>query len=249
MAALDFPAAPAVNDTYTANGRTFTWNGETWMAEGNRPLTATETIDFPASPDVDDTYEASGRMWTWNGESWRFTPVLSDPFTEIIRQESVVSGKLTLNPHALSGYRILHARVSNVTITTDDSAVSMRLYIGGSLISTSSYRWGYQRLGIGDAASVGSAGLVTEIALSSGTATFKVGNAAGEGLTGDIYIFEPGESTWTYVNIHTEWIKPDGTGHTLDGGAHLENTGVVTGFEIFAESNLTGGRVLVTGTR
>jgi hypothetical protein len=32
MAALDFPAAPSVNDTYSANGRTWTWNGESWRA-------------------------------------------------------------------------------------------------------------------------------------------------------------------------------------------------------------------------
>lgn len=30
MAAFDFPASPSVNDTYTANGVTFIWNGTAW---------------------------------------------------------------------------------------------------------------------------------------------------------------------------------------------------------------------------
>lgn len=32
MAALDFPSTPEVSDTYTANGRTWVWNGESWIA-------------------------------------------------------------------------------------------------------------------------------------------------------------------------------------------------------------------------
>ncbi len=32
MAALDFPAAPAPGDTYSAAGRTWTWNGESWRS-------------------------------------------------------------------------------------------------------------------------------------------------------------------------------------------------------------------------
>ena len=30
MAAFDFPNSPSVNDTYSANGMTFTWNGTKW---------------------------------------------------------------------------------------------------------------------------------------------------------------------------------------------------------------------------
>ena len=31
MAAFDFPNSPNTNDTYTANGVTFTWNGTKWL--------------------------------------------------------------------------------------------------------------------------------------------------------------------------------------------------------------------------
>ena len=30
MAAFNFPNSPSVNDTYSANGMTFTWNGTKW---------------------------------------------------------------------------------------------------------------------------------------------------------------------------------------------------------------------------
>ena len=32
MAALDFPASPTTNQTYTANGSTWTYNGVSWIA-------------------------------------------------------------------------------------------------------------------------------------------------------------------------------------------------------------------------
>lgn len=31
MAALDFPTSPSVNDTYTANTKTYMWNGVSWL--------------------------------------------------------------------------------------------------------------------------------------------------------------------------------------------------------------------------
>ena len=31
MAAFDFPSSPSVNQTYTANGVTWKWNGTMWM--------------------------------------------------------------------------------------------------------------------------------------------------------------------------------------------------------------------------
>lgn len=44
MAAIDFPNSPAVNDTFTAGGRTWIWTGATW------DTVATQTITGPAGP-------------------------------------------------------------------------------------------------------------------------------------------------------------------------------------------------------
>ena len=32
MAAFDFPNSPSTNDTYSANGVTFQWNGSVWTS-------------------------------------------------------------------------------------------------------------------------------------------------------------------------------------------------------------------------
>lgn len=39
MAALDFPSSPTLNQTYTANGLTYTWNGVSWVTSNLINLT------------------------------------------------------------------------------------------------------------------------------------------------------------------------------------------------------------------
>ena len=49
--ALDFPASPNINDTYTFGGVTWTWDGTTWKVLGRFQFTSTETDPvFSASP-------------------------------------------------------------------------------------------------------------------------------------------------------------------------------------------------------
>ena len=49
--ALDFPASPNINDTYTFGGVTWTWDGTTWKVLGRFQFTSTETDPvFTASP-------------------------------------------------------------------------------------------------------------------------------------------------------------------------------------------------------
>ena len=49
--ALDFPASPNINDTYTFGGVTWTWDGTTWKVLGRFQFTSSETDPvFTASP-------------------------------------------------------------------------------------------------------------------------------------------------------------------------------------------------------
>lgn len=49
--ALDFPASPNINDTYTFGGVTWTWDGTTWKVLGRFQFTSSETDPvFSASP-------------------------------------------------------------------------------------------------------------------------------------------------------------------------------------------------------
>ena len=47
--AINFPAAPTTNQTYTFNGRTWTWNGVGWQATGSTGLTVYTKTDFTAT--------------------------------------------------------------------------------------------------------------------------------------------------------------------------------------------------------
>lgn len=58
MAAIDFPNSPTLNQEFTANGRTWTWNGTVW---------ATKALDTTVSRyDVQDTAPSS----PVNGDVW-----------------------------------------------------------------------------------------------------------------------------------------------------------------------------------
>ena len=47
--AINFPASPTANQTYTFNGRTWTWNGVGWQATGSTGLTVYTKTDFTAT--------------------------------------------------------------------------------------------------------------------------------------------------------------------------------------------------------
>lgn len=82
--ALDFPAAPTLNDTYTAGGRTWRFNGTAWDGVNAQVVGGAieNPIDTPpASPDaMDDEFDA-GTMdakWTLSAPSGTPTVTFSD---------------------------------------------------------------------------------------------------------------------------------------------------------------------------
>lgn len=50
MAALDFPASPSVGQVYSANGKSFTWNGTSWV--NNTGIGYTGSVGFVGSQGV-----------------------------------------------------------------------------------------------------------------------------------------------------------------------------------------------------
>ena len=88
MAAFDFPNSPSVNDTYTANGVSFKWNGTIWQrisastgAQGSTGSTGptgaqgaaaglTISTSAPGSP-------SAGDMW-WDSDSGLFLTYYND---------------------------------------------------------------------------------------------------------------------------------------------------------------------------
>ena len=69
--AIDFPNSPTVNDTYTAGGKTWQWNGTYWSAYGTSPiLRASDTA--PLSPNANDLwYETdTGSLFAYVDGYW-----------------------------------------------------------------------------------------------------------------------------------------------------------------------------------
>lgn len=52
--ALDFPNSPSVNDEYTAQGRTWTWNGTAWLANETQvdQISATSPLAYDQNTNV-----------------------------------------------------------------------------------------------------------------------------------------------------------------------------------------------------
>jgi len=68
MAVFDFPTAPAVDDTYTASGITYVWNGQGWAVQSS-VTHGLHTIsdDPPVGPSQGDLWFESdiGILWIW----------------------------------------------------------------------------------------------------------------------------------------------------------------------------------------
>lgn len=63
MAALNFPASPSVDDLYTANGKTWEWDGASWnIVPPNAKLSTLE--------DVSLTSPTSGQVLKYDGTEW-----------------------------------------------------------------------------------------------------------------------------------------------------------------------------------
>lgn len=63
MAALNFPAAPSVSDQYTANGKTWEWDGASWNIVPPNALLST-------LGDVDITSLSSNEILKYDGTDW-----------------------------------------------------------------------------------------------------------------------------------------------------------------------------------
>jgi len=104
MAALDFPATPAVNDTYTANAKQYKWDGVSWVN-----ITAISIVG--ASSDKQVLFNSSGSI---TGSP----SLLFDSATGKLTHLGVLSLK-TYNETAVS------ATISSNTLTLDLSLGSV----------------------------------------------------------------------------------------------------------------------------
>ena len=117
MAAFNFPNSPSVNDTYSANGMTFTWNGTKWErtspsvgAQGaTGPTGAQGALATINSNTNNYVVTATGTANTLNGESnltFDGNTLFVDDSILTVQKTGAGSGasKLQLQPYGTDGY-------------------------------------------------------------------------------------------------------------------------------------------------
>ena len=173
--------------------------------------------------------------------------VLGEPWDEIGRQESISGGALTLSGLDLTGLVAVRLIVSGITVTTDDTQLSLRFFIGGSEVSgASDYHWGIRQMG-GTSTTVRDTA-DSEIALTPDGANLGVGNAATKSWSGVVTVWNPTSTLHKLAHIKGVWVDPPGNYRsTTHAGGALQNSGAITGFKVFGSSNLTGGSILLLG--
>ena len=76
MAALDFPDSPSLNDVFTSNNRTWTWNGTVWSSSGaigdTGPTGPTGAVGAtgPTGPEANFTVSATAPSSPVEGDAW-----------------------------------------------------------------------------------------------------------------------------------------------------------------------------------
>lgn len=116
MAALNFPSSPSVNDTYTANSVTYTWNGESWLSTG---LNVIESFVVACS-DLTTALTSGTNKFAWR-MPYAFVP--TEVFGEL--RTAQTSGSIFTVDLNEAGTSILSTKITiDNTETDSDSAVA-----------------------------------------------------------------------------------------------------------------------------
>ena len=165
--AIDFPAAPSLNDTFVAGGITWSWDGTSWKTAivGGGGGTSYDDTNARASVSASNNAPAGGGSIAYNNSTGEFTftpPDLSgyanvNAFTATKAGSSSGNGNLTYNnagtfvytPPDLSGYLTSEndtlasvtsrGSVTTSNVTVNDLEVSGNLTVQGSTTQLGTY--------------------------------------------------------------------------------------------------------------
>lgn len=168
-------------------------------------------------------------------------------WTFIAGMDAPVSDVFAFTGLSLAGYKQLQVVASGIVVTTDATDIVLTLYTGAAEV-TSGYRWGEYHHS--SAASSGNTADASDpsIVLTSVTANWDVGNAAGECYGTVIWIDQPA-STALYKRVWYEGahVGPTGVVVAQSGTGVMENTGALDGLKIAGSSAFTAGKVRLLG--
>lgn len=169
-------------------------------------------------------------------------------WTKIADQLAPASGYFDFQALTLSGYTAVEIIASDLTVTSDQSIIQIVFYKAGPTALTV---YGYHNAILTDGATVveESDSAQTEIPLSFfDTATYKVGNAAGEHMGFKLLLAHPTlASKNKHCSFHGAFINSAGAGCRFEGGAMIVDTAAITGFRISGSTDLLSGKVTLVG--
>ena len=210
-------------------------------------------LDFPNAPVSGQVFNPGGvPAWQYDGTKW-------GPYAGGVSGAFVYLGTLTANASAqldwtsLSLYDAFMFELVNVVPTTDGGAstnyLQMLFQVGGTFQTAS-----YASLLVGGLAAATPAGAFeadgSGVNLSGyGTQFYQTGNAAGQGVSGQIFLHAPnGTANYKSVTGSVRWraqagASGGGNATATVGGSYVGGTGIVTAVR-FA---MKGGGTIATG--
>lgn len=237
--AIDFPNAPAVNDTVTVGAMTWTWTGTAWISTGGSSvMTAFKTVAVSGQSDVvadapDDilTLASSDIAITTNASTDTVTLTLAT-----VNSNVGTFGSSIEVPVIAANAKGLITSVSNVTIRTGSTTQTGVLQLTDSTSSTSTTT-------AATPASVKSAYdlAIAALPLAGGTMTGSVTLRAGTATAGTAPLYLASGTNLTAAAAGAvEW---NGTNLFI-----TQTTGPTRKTVAFTDSNITGTSANVTGT-
>lgn len=159
---------------------------------------------------------------------------------EISRQTA--SNSATLDFTGIdSTYDMHRFEFLGVRPVNDDVAFQMRVGTGGTpTYQTSAYTYGARTQGVSSGSDRGStADAITDrLQLTTSAAGGNaVGNAAGEGLSGYVEVYQPSAAVNKRCIWHVSYTGPDGASRMQSGGGAWDSTTAITAMRFFFSTN------------
>ena len=237
MAALDFPASPTLGQIYTANGKSWQWDGTSW--QGILDVTSGVTGTLPvANGGTGATTLTANNVLLGNGTS---APLTVAPGTDGNVLTSNGTTWTSTNPQGVPTGTMLDFGGS--------SAPTGYLLCDGSNVSRSTQAALFAVLGTAFGAGDGSTtfGLPDfrrKVAVGSGgTSTATLGNARGNTGGAETHTLSSNEMpSHTHIQDahgHTQRYFDDGSGGTTNPGSSSTSTGITTTSPALTTTNST----------
>lgn len=219
--------------------------------------TANASLNIPHG--TAPTSPANGDVWTTSAGIYvRINGVTVGPlsagggggsgvWTHIETLSPSASATIQSTGFAGFGYRVVWFDL-NLTVSSNDATLLARYIVGGSVISSGDYHRAHSHRTSGGNTAVSDATTGTAIFLCGSTANFGVGNAAGKGLSGEMKLYSPDNTTiYKKSHVSTTYYSPTSNINSSGAASYVGATSAVGGVEFSLTAGTMTGTIAVYG--